>query len=36
VMETEVNNFRFIENRNTGSVLQISLGFAIPYDLNVF
>jgi hypothetical protein len=36
IMETEVNSFRFIENRNTGSVVQISLGFAIPYDLNVF
>lgn len=36
VMETEVNNFNFIENKNTSLVLQVTLGYAIPYDLNFF
>jgi hypothetical protein len=36
IMETEVNNFHFIENKNASRVLQISLGYAIPYDLNIF
>ena len=36
VMETEVNNFHFIENKNASRVLQITLGYAIPYDLNFF
>jgi len=33
VMETEVNNFHFIENNNTSSILQLTLGYLIPYDL---
>lgn len=33
VMETEVNNFHFIENNNTSSIIQITLGYLIPYDL---
>jgi len=36
VMETEVNNFHFIENSNASRVIQITLGYAIPYDLNFF
>jgi hypothetical protein len=32
-METEVNNFHFIENNNTSSILQLTLGYLIPYDL---
>ena len=36
VMETEVNNFHFIENNNASRVIQITLGYAIPYDLNFF
>jgi len=33
VMETEVNNFHFIENNNRSSIMQITLGYLIPYDL---
>ncbi|MCD4698254.1 MAG: hypothetical protein K8S16_18670, partial [Bacteroidales bacterium] len=36
VMETEVNNFNFIENNNSSQTFQITLGYAIPYDLKVF
>lgn len=36
VMETEVNNFHFIENTNASRVLQITLGYAIPYNLHFF
>lgn len=36
VVETEVNNFNFIENTNSSLAYQISLGYAIPYDLNLF
>jgi hypothetical protein len=36
VMETEVNNFHFIENKNTSHVLQITLGYAIPYHMTFF
>ena len=36
VMATEVNNFHFIENKNASRVLQITLGYAIPYDLHFF
>lgn len=36
VMETEVNNFHFIENHNASRTVQITLGYAIPYDLNFF
>jgi hypothetical protein len=36
VLETEVNNFHFIENNNASRVLQISLGYAIPYNLHFF
>lgn len=36
VIETEVNNFHFIENKNTGHVLQITLGYAIPYNMIFF
>ena len=32
VMETEVNNFNFIENNNASQVIQITLGYAIPYE----
>jgi len=32
VMVTEVNNFSFIENNNTSQIIQITLGYAIPYD----
>lgn len=32
VMETEVNNFHFIENNNASRVMQVTLGYAIPYD----
>jgi hypothetical protein len=32
VMETEVNNFHFIENRNESRFLQITLGYVIPYN----
>ena len=32
VMETEVNNFHFIENNNASRVIQVTLGYAIPYD----
>jgi len=33
VLETEVNNFHFIENNNRSSIIQITLGYLIPYDL---
>jgi hypothetical protein len=36
VMETEVNNFHFIENKNSSRIFQITIGYAIPYDLNIF
>jgi len=36
VIETEVNNFHFIENKNTSHVLQITLGYAIPYNMKFF
>jgi len=36
IMETEVNNFHFIENKNASRMIQITLGYAIPYDLNIF
>lgn len=32
VMSTEVNNFNFIENRNTSRIYQFSLGYSFPYD----
>jgi len=32
VMETEVNNFHFIENNNASRVIQVTLGYAIPYE----
>ena len=31
VLTTEVNNFNFIENRNTGRIFQVSLGYSFPY-----
>jgi hypothetical protein len=36
VMETEVNNFHFIENRNEGRIIQFTLGYVIPYDFKFF
>ena len=36
VMKTEVNNFNFIENDNTSHIVQITLRYALPYDLNFF
>jgi hypothetical protein len=36
VMETEVNSFHFIENNNASRVLQISLGYVIPYNMRFF
>ena len=36
VMETEVNNFHFIENHNASRVMQITFGYAIPYKLDFF
>jgi len=36
VMETEVNNFHFIENKNAGRMFRITLGYAIPYNLSIF
>jgi hypothetical protein len=32
VMETEVNNFHFIENRNESRSIQFTLGYIIPYN----
>jgi hypothetical protein len=32
VMKTEINNFNFIETHNSSRVVQITLGYAIPYD----
>jgi hypothetical protein len=32
VMETEVNNFHFIENSNESRNIQITLGYIIPYN----
>lgn len=36
IMETEVNNFHFIENNNASRVIQITLGYAIPYNMHFF
>jgi Outer membrane protein beta-barrel domain len=36
VMETEVNNFNFIENKNAGRSLQFTVGYALPYDFHFF
>lgn len=36
VVETEVNNFKFIENKNNNSYLQFTIGYAIPYTFNFF
>lgn len=36
IMETEVNNFHFIENRNESRFLQLTLGYAIPYNFKFF
>jgi hypothetical protein len=36
VMETEVNNFNFIENKNMSQGIQVTLGYAIPYDIKFF
>ncbi|MBS0012320.1 MAG: outer membrane beta-barrel protein [Bacteroidales bacterium] len=33
VMETEVNNFNFIENNNNSRIIQITLGYALPYNI---
>jgi len=31
VIETEVNNFHFIENKNASRSLQITIGYVLPY-----
>lgn len=36
VMETEVNNFHFIENKNSSRAAQITIGYIIPYDFKFF
>jgi hypothetical protein len=36
VLETEVNNFHFIENKNTGRFFQFAVGYVLPYDLKFF
>lgn len=36
VLETEINNFHFIENRNMSRVIQLTIGYVIPYGLNFF
>jgi len=36
LIETEVNSFHFIENNNAGRVLQITVGYAIPYHMMFF
>lgn len=36
VIETEVNNFHFIENKNAGRILQVTIGYAIPYHMIFF
>jgi hypothetical protein len=36
VIETEVNNFHFIENKNSGRILQLTIGYAIPYHMIFF
>ena len=36
VIETEINNFHFIENRNMSRVMQLTMGYAIPYNLKFF
>lgn len=36
VNETEVNNFHFIENRNSSRVVQVTLGYTINYNMNFF
>jgi len=36
VVETEVNNFRFIENKNASCSLQFTIGYALPYNMQVF
>jgi hypothetical protein len=36
IMETEVNNFHFVENKNASRIFQVTIGYAIPYDLNLF
>lgn len=32
VLETEVNNFHFIENKNESRTFQLTIGYAIPYE----
>jgi hypothetical protein len=36
VLETEVNNFHFIENRNESRFMQVTLGYVIPYNFKFF
>jgi hypothetical protein len=36
VVETEINNFHFIENRNMSRVIQLMIGYAIPYNMKFF
>lgn len=36
VMETEVNSFHFIENKNSSRAAQITIGYIIPYDVKFF
>ena len=33
-IETQANGYNFIENKNSASSIQISLGYAIPFDQN--
>lgn len=36
VNETQVNNFHFIENSNSSRVIQLTLGYAINYNMKFF
>jgi hypothetical protein len=36
LMETEVNNFNFIENKNSGQSFQITIGYIIPHNFSFF
>jgi hypothetical protein len=36
VMQTEVNNFHFIENPNASRVIQLTVRYAFPYNMHFF
>jgi hypothetical protein len=36
VLQTEVNNFHFIENPNASRVIQIAVRYAFPYNMHFF